>query len=297
MKYTKTQFLMWTNIDITIISDENPNQDIFDSFWIFYSLEKEFSRFLDDSDLNILNKNKEFEVSNRFIDVLNKVKKIYIDSDNFFNPLINLNNIWYSWDFKKWLFEKKNEDQDTHFDNISILWNYVILKENQNLDLWWIVKGYWVDLASDYLKSKWYKNFIINAGWDIYLSWNTIWWKTPVVAIDNPFNSDEIFATLELNDMSISTSWTYKRNWKIKWETFHHILDPKWNINNNEIISITLISNECFIADSYATSCIAMWIKKSLEFLKNQDIDWVIIWSDWNVYKTKWMDNYNFNII
>jgi thiamine biosynthesis lipoprotein len=297
MKYTKTQFLMWTNIDITIISNENPNQDIFDSFWIFYSLEKEFSRFLDDSDLNILNKNKEFEVSNRFIDVLNKVKKIYIDSDNFFNPLINLNNIWYSWDFKKWLFEKKNEDQDIHFDNISILWNYVILKENQNLDLWWIVKGYWVDLVSDYLKSKWYINFIINAGWDIYLSWNTIWWKTPVVAIDNPFNSDEIFATLELKDMAISTSWTYKRNWKIKWETFHHILDPKWNINNNEIISITLISNECFIADSYATSCIAMWIKKSLEFLKNQNIDWVIIWSDWNIYKTKWMDNYNFNII
>lgn len=297
MKYTKHQFLMWTDIDIIIVSDKNPIKDIFDSFWIFYSLEKEFSRFLDDSDLSILNKNKELEVSDRFIEVLNLVKQVYNDSNNFFNPLINLKNIWYSWDFKKQVFEKKLENQNLSLEDISIIWNFVTLKKDQNLDLWWIVKWYWVDLVSDFLKSKWYKDFIVNAWWDIYISWNNYKWNTPVVAVDNPFNTDEIFATLELKDKAVCTSWTYKRKWNIDWENFHHILDPKSNVNNNEIISITLISDKCYIGDSYATSCIAMGIEKSLKFLKKQNIDWFIIWKDGSVYETEWLSDYKFNII
>jgi len=95
MKYQKNQFLMWTDINITIISDNNSIQDISDSFAIFYSLEKEFSRFLESSDLSILNKSKELEVSNRFINILKLTKQIYLDTNKYFNPLINLNNIWY----------------------------------------------------------------------------------------------------------------------------------------------------------------------------------------------------------
>jgi thiamine biosynthesis lipoprotein len=63
---------------------------------------------------------------------------------------------------------------------------------------------------------------------------------------------------LEIKDKSISTSGTYKRKWELSNEKYHHILTPETNTNNNEIISITLISDKCFISDSYATACIAM---------------------------------------
>jgi len=288
---------MWKEINIIIISNNNSLQDIYDSFGIFYSLEKEFSRFLEKSDLSLLNISKELEVSDRFIDVLKLTKQVYLDSNKYFNALINLKNIWYSSDFEKWIFKKELLKQDIDFEKISIIWNFVILKENQNLDLGWIVKGYWVDLVSTYLKEKGYKNFIINAWWDIYLSWTNVFWKTPVVAIDNPFNTKDIFSTVEIKNKAISTSGTYKRKWNIDWEDFHHILNPEQNSNNNEIISISIIAERCYIADSYATACIAMWIKKSLIFLQKQNIDWIIIWSDWSIYKTKWMSNYNLNII
>ncbi|MBT3729717.1 hypothetical protein HOF65_03700 [bacterium] len=36
------------------------------------------------------------------------------------------------------------------------------------------------------------------------------------------------------------------------------MLNPKTNSNNNEIISISLVSDKCYIADAYATACIAM---------------------------------------
>ena len=297
MKYQKNQFLMWTDINITIISDNNSIQDISDSFAIFYSLEKEFSRFLNSSNLSILNKLKELEVSDRFIEVLKLTKEVYLDTEQYFNPLINVKNIWYSADFAKWIFKKEKIKQNIDLERISIIWNNVILKQNQNLDLGWIVKGYWVDLVSDFLKEKWYKNFIINAWGDIYFSWEKQSWNNWVVAIDNPFNTKDIFAILEIKDKAISTSGTYKRKWNIDWEDFHHILNPEQDRNNNEIISISLISNKCYMADSYATACIAMWIEKSLVFLQKQNIDWIIIWSDGNVYQTKWMSNYNLKII
>lgn len=297
MKYTKTKFLMWTDISITIISNKNPLQDIYDSFALFYSLEQEFSRFSKTSDLVLLNEEKTLEVSDRFIDVFKKSYDVYNQSNHFFNPLVNIKNIWYSTDFWKWVFEKTNLEVNLDLDKVSVIWNFLTLKENQNLDLGGIVKWYWVDLVSDFLKEKWYSDFIINAWWDIYLYWNNSAWKTPVVWIDSPFNSNELFATLEIKNKSISTSGTYKRKWELANEKYHHILTPETNTNNNEIISITLISDKCYISDSYATACIAMGIEKSLVFLQEKNIDWFLIWSDWNIYQTKNLSSYNIEII
>lgn len=297
MKYTKTKFLMWTDISITIISNKNPLQDIYDSFALFYSLEQEFSRFSKTSDLVLLNEEKTLEVSDRFIDVFKKSYDIYNQTNHFFNPLVNIKNIWYSTDFWKWIFEKTNLEVNLDLDKVSVIWNFLTLKENQNLDLGGIVKWYWVDLVSDFLKEKWYSDFIINAWWDIYLYWNNSAWKTPVVWIDSPFNNNELFATLEIKNKSISTSGTYKRKWELSNEKYHHILTPETNTNNNEIISITLISDKCYISDSYATACIAMGIEKSLVFLQEKNIDWFLIWSDWNIYQTKNLSSYNIEII
>lgn len=297
MQYSKTQFLMWTDVTITVNSDSNPIDDIYNSFSIFYSLEKEFSRFLDDSELTLINKSKEREVSNRFIEVFNISKRLYNDTDHYFNPLVNISNLWYSKDFSEWVFEKTNNLQNLDLDSIVVLWNFISLKLDQNLDFWWVVKWYAVDMASRYLKEKRYNDFIVNAWWDIYISWNNKNWKTPVVAIDSPFKDDEIFATLELKDKSISTSWIYKRKWNIKKQNYHHIINPLLNTNNNEIISISIIHDSCYLADAYATTCIAMWIEKSLLFLKEKNIDWIIIWSDWKVYETVWMEKYWFKIV
>jgi len=288
---------MWTQIDITILSDKNSLEDIYNCFGLFYSLEQEFSRFLSTSDLTLLNIKKELIVSDRFIDVFKLAKEIHSDTDKFFNPLINLKNIWYSKDFNKWLFEKQDIQQNINLEDVLIEWNIIKLKDDQNLDLWWIVKWYWVDLAFKYLKTQWYNDYIINAWWDIYLSWSNCAWEKNIVAIDSPFNNNEIFATIEIQDMAVSTSGTYKRRWSIDNDYYHHILSPETNSNNNEIISLTIVSDKCYIVDAYATACIAMWIQKTLKFLYEQKIEWIIIWTNEKIYKTNGMENYNLSII
>jgi FAD:protein FMN transferase len=100
-----------------------------------------------------------------------------------------------------------------------------------------------------------------------------------------------------LQDKAIATSGNYKRKRTIENQEYTHIINPLTSANNNEIISISLIANNCYLADAYATACIAMGLEKTLEFLKKQNIDGLIMCSDKKVYMTSGMKDYNIKYI
>jgi thiamine biosynthesis lipoprotein ApbE len=99
--------VMWTNVSIDIY-DDNFDKNIYDkAFNIFYKNEEKFSRFNENSLLSKLNKEKEYKVDNDFIKVLELSKFFYKKTNWYFNPLVNLSNIWYSESFDKKKFQKK----------------------------------------------------------------------------------------------------------------------------------------------------------------------------------------------
>jgi len=128
---------MGTDIAITIFGKENPQEDIEQVFEIFRELEEEFSRFKSESSLSLLNTKRTKEVSDTFIDVLQKCKKLYSDTNHYFNPLINLRQIGYSKDFQSKQFSKEDTELNTNLevDTIEIKGNIVTLQEGQNIDL------------------------------------------------------------------------------------------------------------------------------------------------------------------
>lgn len=339
MAQSKNKRLMGTDIRITIFWEKDSNEDIERVFKIFHVLEEEFSRFKSESSLSLLNTKRTKEVSDTFIDVLKKCKEIYSDTNGYFNPLINVSNLWYSEDFHSKKFEKTESEVNLELENVEIKWKRITLQQWQNLDLGWIVKWYAVDKAREYLDNKGHENYIIDAWGDIYTAWsNEQWWKI-IVGIDSPFISDNIFATIEVENTAIATSGTYKRKWKIEdqeyilnrqknqwnevflddwviptiWETestnkvkwlkisktveYNHIINPMTAMNNNEIISITLIGDNCYLSDAYATACIAMWLGKTLDFLKKNHMDGVIVCTNQKTYITEWMKKYNVQFI
>jgi len=206
---------MWTEIEIIIkdnsISEEKILKDIDNAFSIFYDYQNEFSRFDVSSTLSQINKYKFWKISDKFLEVLELSKNIYKKTDMYFNPLINISNIWYSYTFKSDKFIKTDLWENLNFDNIKINWNKLYLEKDQNLDFWWIVKWLSVDKAKEFLVSKSYNNFIINAWGDIFSS------SKSCIAIDSPKNNWDIFALLDIENIALCTSWTYKRKWKINW--------------------------------------------------------------------------------
>lgn len=298
--YTKTNVIMynlelskfWTLFKLTIL-DENKIENIENKInKLFNYFELTFSRFDKKSEISLLNKKKRADLSSLFLKLLNKTIELNYFTNWYFNPFIEVENIWYS--SKKINLTWKKEVQFNN--NFNINWNKIELNWDSILDLWWIWKWFFVDLISDFLTLNNIKNYSINFGWDIYVSWVKIDNKLWRIWIENPFLKWEKIWYIDLTDKSISSSGNYLRKWNIEWKTYHHIINPLTNKNENEITMVTIIWNECYFTDSIATSVFNMWIKEGIKFLNKNNIDWLIIWNNTKAYFSKWFTiKFNFN--
>ena len=153
------------------------------------------------------------------------------------------------------LSEKTKKETNGYFD----------IDHNGKLDPSGIVKGFAIYKASQILKKKGYKNFYIEIAGDIEISGLNDQNKKWRVGIENPFNRKEIVKVLELTNKGIATSGKYIRG--------EHIWNNTKDIVENNVISITVIADNVYNADRFATAAFAMGDKGILfvEKLKNAE--------------------------
>ena len=298
MNYTETRKMLWTDIEICVISDDWNTPNVMNwVFQYFRSFEQEFSRFLPHSNLSMLNEFKKFKVSWRFIDLLNISKDMYAKTDRFFNPLVDLSSIWYSHDFSSWDFEKLERKSSLDLNEVVIDWNEVKMWENDFLDFGWIGKWYAAWEAAKIFKIFWYDNFYINAGGDIYASWLNEDWQKWVVWIENPFDRSLLWY-IKISDKAVATSWSYIRNWNIWWKNYHHIINPKNAENESDIVNVTVIADKWYEADAFTKSIFNMKATDSIEFMKKNNLAWMIITKENElVFSYDFEDIYEFTLI
>ena len=280
---------LWTICEISIIWDKSSryNSLINTCYKMIFDFENDFSRFKKDSMLSILNTKKKHKVNGDFLNLIYISKEIYNLTNWYFNPLINLENIWYVNSFSDNKFEIKFVSEDLSFEDIVYYWDVIELKNDMNLDFGSIAKGYLADRVSKYLKNHKIKNFLVNMWWDIYASWvnhnNNKW----IVWIPSPFDAKKNILALEISNKSISTSWTYIRNWSIGDKKYTHIKNPNWELKN-DLISVSIIDEKWYFTDSIATALIAMWYQKALDFCNKNKINYVFILSNWDIREYLW---------
>ncbi len=290
MEHKAYRKMLWTDIEISVISDDwHIDRRINWIFDFLSSFEQEFSRFLPHSNLSILNEYKNAEVSQRFLDLLHKSIDLYKRTDWYFNPLSDISKIWYSNDFESQNFEKIERISDDDISKIRIEGKKIYLNENQRLDFWWIWKWYAVDQAAKFLEMFWYDDFFINAWWDIMANWKNQNWNNWVIWIENPFDWSLLWH-IELANSAIATSGNYKRKWNINWKDYHHLLNPKTKENNFEIISVSVLATSWTEADAFTKALYNMDIKKSLAFIEHNWLAWFLITNNREILTTKWLE-------
>ncbi len=131
-------------------------------------------------------------------------------------------------------------------------------------------------------------NYLVEIGGEIRVKGINISKNSPwIIGIDSPNYelSQEIYATTELIDNSMATSGVY-RKYKIdsNGKRYSHILDPKKGMpSKTNILSVSVISKTCVVADALATALHVMNIKDIDSFLEeNKDILAYIIYEDEN---------------
>ena len=273
-----------SEIEIYLQSDTRNSfdEDLMAFEFLINTFEKRFSRFIDDSELSLLNRSdKPFKASSELINLLLLAKHFYQKTDGIFDPTIlkALENQGYdksftAKDFNKREIKKGKLSEKIDFNQVIINAEnkLVTLASDIKVDLGGIGKGYIVDTAVALFKSKGYKNFWISAGGDMYLVGLNLENKFFQVGVQNPLKlEDNIFNINVEKEMAIATSGIAKRQWLNSGHKYNHIIDPRTGLSvNNKILAVTVISNHAVKADIYAKTVLILGKEKGLAFINEQ---------------------------
>ena len=280
--------------------------DLAASVWVENSL---ISKFNNSSDSIF---KVPFQTNSFFLDNFQMCKEVYENTNGAYNPTVGeLVNAW-GFGFKN----RENMDslivdsllQSVGFsDNQMKLFrdnevNY-ISKTNPNtqLDYNGIAQGYSVDVLADYFKANGVSNFMIEVGGELLANGRKSdgsYWK---IGIDEPVTENmtrKLAATIKLDNMSVATSGNYRKFYEKNGIKYSHTIDPNTGKPvQHQLLSTTVITDNCALADAYATAFMVMGVSETKLFLEQHselNLSVYLIFSDstskWNTWQTKDFD-------
>lgn len=227
------------------------------------------SPFNDNSIITAINNNRPYKLNSMFLDVFNLAMQVSRETDGAFDitvaPLVNA----WGFGFK----EGRNLSKQT-LDSLKSLVDYrkvslqgdKIVKQNPGimLDCSAIAKGYGSDVVARYLKHKGVDNYMVEIGGEIVtngISERRLPWKIGVTkpTDDSLGVNGEIQTVINVTDKAMATSGNYRNFYYKNGRKYAHTIDPKtgYPVQHN-ILSSTVIANDCATADAYATSFMVM---------------------------------------
>jgi thiamine biosynthesis lipoprotein len=267
-----------TSYGITYYSESKKDyQKEFDS--LFSAINKSLSTYKEDSEISKINRNEATEVDDHFKTVFNTSKQIFEETEGAFDPTIGA--VVNAWNFGPkgkvvGLDELKIDSLMTSvgFDKVTLADDRII-KENPItfLDFNAIAKGYGVDVVSKYLETQNIDNYIVEIGGEIRSKGINMETQKPwKVGVEKPNfdGTQSLMKVIDMEDEAMATSGTY-RKYSIDEDgnRYSHIIDSKTGYpSKTNLLSISVITDNCMYADAYATAFKAMGIEKVKQFLK-----------------------------
>lgn len=266
-----------TTYSLTYYSDENISyKNEVDS--ILKSIDQSLSTYVPNSIISRINKNDTSVVADKYFrDVFNRAQEISSMTDGAFDitvaPVIN------AWGFG---FTKKAEVDSVMIDS---LLNYVgyknirlekdkVIKPTPQvmLDFNAIAQGYTVDVLASFLEGKGVRNYMIELGGEVKTKGKKKGSSPWKIGIDQPNEKETegrpLQAIIQLENQALATSGNYRKFYIENGKKYAHIIDPKtgYPVNHN-LLSATVLANDCMTADAFATAFMVMGMEKAKQFL------------------------------
>lgn len=163
-------------------------------------------------------------------------------------------------------------------------------EEGMGLELGAIAKGYIADRIKEFLLSKGVESAIIDLGGNILCVGERTDGEPFKVGIQKPFaERSEMVATKEIVDQSVVSSGIYERYFEKDNKLYHHILNPEDGYPyDNELVSVTIVSEQSMEGDALSTSCFALGLEKGMELAESlPEIQAVFITEDGKLHYSK----------
>lgn len=152
-----------------------------------------------------------------------------------------------------------------------------ISKDDPNLqvDFSSIAKGYAVDEISALLSSKGCENHLVDIGGDgLAQGFNpsNVDWS---IGINKPLENSALndFAlVITVTNKGLATSGNYRNFYTAGDKKYAHTINPKTALPEiSTLLSVSVIADNCMLADAYATACMVMGLEKSQSLISKMD--------------------------
>jgi len=136
-----------------------------------------------------------------------------------------------------------------------------------------IAQGHSVDVVSAFLISKGIENYMVEIGGEVYtkgMSSSNEKWK---IGIDKPIENSKPGENLEfiasLSGYALATSGSYRKFYEKDGMKFSHTISPfTCKPVQHNLLSVTVITDNCALADGYATAFMVMGRVEAMKFIK-----------------------------
>lgn len=243
------------------------------------------------STISKVNQGNNVEVDSLFIQMFNKAAEVTKNSDGAFDitvgPLINAYGFGYGKQETK--IDSALIDSLLQFvgmDKVKIIDNKLI-KEDDRMKLSGnaISQGQAVDYIAHFFQKKGIENYMIEIGGELAVK-GLKYGKKWHVGIDKPYEGNDVAGQdlqtiLEITDKAVATSGNYRKFYVKDGKKYSHSINPKTGYPAfQNILSATIIADNCITADAYATACMVSGLKKSKKIVKNVGLNAYFVYSD-----------------
>ncbi len=259
---------------------------------ILRAFDMSLSTYEPNSIISKINKGNKVELDEYFKQMFYKAKEVTEKSDGAFDitvgPLINAYGFGYGK--AKSVIDSSLIDSLLCYvgmDKVKIENNYLV-KDNMNIKLSGnaIAQGQAVDVITKYFDKIGIKNYMVEIGGELKvkgLKYGTKW----RVGIDKPIEGSniagqELQSILAITNIAMATSGNYRKFYVKDGKKYSHSIDPKTGYPScQNLLSATILAEDCMSADAYATACMVSGLEKSIEMIEaDPKLDAYFVYSD-----------------
>lgn len=174
------------------------------------------------------------------------------------------------------------------YRNIEIVEGRLVRPAGVQIGLNSIAKGAVVDMAAALLEDAGFEDYMVDIGGEIFCRGKSPSGRDWRIGVETPFEGnfsltgEYIEAVLSLSGAGMATSGNY-RNFHTDAEgrKLTHIIDPHTGANTeSNLLSATVIAENCALADAYGTMLMALGYDDALALVERESIPALLIWAD-----------------
>lgn len=282
-------FIFGTTYRITYKSDKDLGAKIYEQL---QKVDNSLSPFNKNSIITKVNNNLPVELDSMFIHVFERAQEVASATGGAFDitvaPIVNAWGFGYKQGIVPDSATVDSIMQYVGYKSIALN-NGNIIKEHPKTELNCsaIAKGYGCDAVAELLEKEGATDYLVEIGGEVAAKGKNNKGGEWIIGIAKPEYSrtpthNENNGLIHISGKSVATSGNYRNFREIDGKRYSHTIDPHTGYPTaHNLLSASVIADDCTAADAYATAFMSMGLEKALEYCKaHNDIDAFFIYAD-----------------